>query len=255
VDHWFKSEVQDALTALTEQIDRVSLRANREALQVALSSIIVRVSNQESDTRYAAIEKDTSAEHVFRFFSRAVASLSQALQAFFGDPNCHRGTATVLHRNTLQISPAEIGRKVGLVITSPPYPNAYEYWLYHKYRMYWLGMDPLAVRAQEIGARAHYFGGNRQDEHDFEDQMGACFRLLSNVMLPEARACFLIGRSIIQGRVIDNAALLHRASRAWGFALEDVIERAIPTTRKAFNPTHGKINLEHLMVFRMKRSA
>ena len=42
-------------------------------------------------------------------------------------------------------------------MTSPPYPNAYEYWLYHKYRMYWLGMDPIAVRQQEIGARPHYF--------------------------------------------------------------------------------------------------
>jgi site-specific DNA-methyltransferase (cytosine-N4-specific) len=29
--------------------------------------------------------------------------------------------------------------------------------LYHKYRMYWLGMDPIAVREHEIGARPHYF--------------------------------------------------------------------------------------------------
>ena len=50
------------------------------------------------------------------------------------------------------MEPSDIPRRVGLVITSPPYPNAYEYWLYHKYRMYWLGLDPIAVKKQEIGA-------------------------------------------------------------------------------------------------------
>jgi site-specific DNA-methyltransferase (cytosine-N4-specific) len=61
-----------------------------------------------------------------------------------------------------------------------PYPNAYEYWLYHKYRMFWLGMDPLKVRAKEIGARPHFFRKNGATMHDFERQMTLVFRLLSD---------------------------------------------------------------------------
>jgi site-specific DNA-methyltransferase (cytosine-N4-specific) len=115
--------------------------------------------------------------------------------------------------------------------------------------MYWLEMDPIAVRTHEIGARPHYFKNKPQSELDFEQQMRICFKLLSHVMIPDARACFLVGRSIIRGRVIDNVALLQRAAEPHGFATEAVIERLIPSTRKTFNPSHGKINREHLVVF------
>ena len=65
-------------------------------------------------------------------------------------------STTVLEADTLAVKATAIGQPVSLVITSPPYPNAYEYWLYHKYRMWWLGfLDPIAVKEREIGARAH----------------------------------------------------------------------------------------------------
>lgn len=249
VDHWFKQDVQKALAILTEQINRIEPLSIREALQVALSSIIVQVSNQEGDTRYAAIEKDVSGGDVFARFEKAVDNLSKAVASLSENLFQSLGHATVLNSDILTIMPNDLPSNVGLVITSPPYPNAYEYWLYHKYRMYWLGMDPIMVRKHEIGARAHYFKKNHQDERDFERQMGHCFHLLSQVMIPGAKACFLVGRSIIHGRVIDNAALLQRAARPYGFVMKGIVKRGIPATRKTFNPTHGNINQEHLIIF------
>ena len=67
----------------------------------------------------------------------------------------------------------------------------------------------------EIGARPHYFKTNHQNEHDFEKQMRTTFELLFQVMKPRAKACFLVGRSIIHGRVIDNVALLERAAEGY----------------------------------------
>src|SRR5690606_38028293 len=134
------------------------------------------------------------------------------------------------------------------VITSPPYPNAYEYWLYHKYRMYWLGMDPIAVRSREIGARPHYFRKNHQTEHDFEAQMAGVFSLLARVMLPGGYVCFVVGRSVIHGRVIDNQALLTRAAETHGFLRAGCVERSIMRTRKSFNPAHSTISREGILV-------
>jgi site-specific DNA-methyltransferase (cytosine-N4-specific) len=119
--------------------------------------------------------------------------------------------------------------------------------------MYWLGLDPIRVKQVEIGARPHYFKKDHQDESDFEDQMGKCFSLLSKVMLHRAKACFLVGRSIIHGRVIDNAKILERSAQRNGFTVEELIERRIPTTRKAFNPSNSKINREQLMVFSLEK--
>jgi site-specific DNA-methyltransferase (cytosine-N4-specific) len=249
LDHWFKPDVQRALTAISGIIDKGADSAAKNALRLALSNIVVGVSNQESDTRYAAIEKNQLTELVFHRFERAARAINSAVWNFRTSLLRQVGKATVIRADVLKLKPADLPRKIGLVITSPPYPNAYEYWLYHKYRMYWLGFDPIPVRESEIGARPHYFKTNHQDETDFERQMSSCFNLLSHVMLPKAKACFLVGRSIIHGRMIDNVALLQRAAAPHGFAFEGSILRQIQLTRKAFNPKHSKINQEHIVVF------
>jgi site-specific DNA-methyltransferase (cytosine-N4-specific) len=249
LNHWFKIDVQKTLAALIGEIDSIPSSPTREALRVAFSSIVVRVSNQESDTRYAAIEKTVRADDIFNLFDRAAANIYEAVSSFRDDLFRSFGKVSILNRDILSVSPEELPKNVGLVITSPPYPNAYEYWLYHKYRMYWLGMNPIAVKEREIGARPHYFKTNHQDERDFEKQMAACFALLSRVMLPNAKACFLVGRSIIHGRVIDNMALLKRAAEPHGFEFEEAVERHIPANRKTFNPSHARIIKEHVIIF------
>jgi site-specific DNA-methyltransferase (cytosine-N4-specific) len=251
LDHWFEPEVQASLAALVTSIRSVSDDRSREALQVALSSIIVRVSNQESDTRYAAIKKlNLDREYVFEGFRRAATDMEAAFGQQYGSvaPN-NIPPVEVLTRDVLRVTPSDIGQEVGLVITSPPYPNAYEYWLYHKYRMYWLGMDPISVRLHEIGARPHYFKKNPHTAADFERQLGTVFSLISGVLRSDGLACFVVGRSIIHGEVIDNEAALQRAGRQHGFRLLTSVARSIPNTRKAFNPSHGTINREVVAVF------
>jgi hypothetical protein len=252
LDHWFKPEIQQALANVLEGVQGVADNDVRDALRLAVSRIIVRVSNQESDTRYAAIEKPVTFDDVLELFITSADLIDRALIETYEGAFSKAPLCKLLHRDILEVVPREIGTGIGLLICSPPYPNAYEYWLYHKYRMYWLGMDPLAVRRAEIGARPHYFKKNRQTEADFERQMGRCFWLLSMVMRPGSFACFVVGRSIIQGRHIDNVALLKRAAIPYGFVPVGQVSRTILSTRKAFNPSHSKINDEVIVIFHLE---
>lgn len=256
LSHWFKPVVQKALAVLIDQINKEEKTSLRDALRVALSSIIVQVSNQESDTRYAAVDKRVSAQDVFSKFEKVALTIGQAIFSFWNNLSRYSGKrlgrAMVLNRDILTVTPDDLPSDIGLVVTSPPYPNAYEYWLYHKYRMYWLGMDPISTREREIGARCHYFKSKPQDERDFEQQMNVVFHLLAQSMKLGAKACFLIGRSIIHGRLVDNLALLRRLAGSQGFSEEGIIERRIPARRKSFNPAHGNINKEHLIVFKLE---
>jgi site-specific DNA-methyltransferase (cytosine-N4-specific) len=251
LDHWFQKHVQEALAALITEIRALQDADVSDALKVAFSSIVVRVSNQESDTRYAAVEKNVSQADVWSLFERAIRNVDSAVSStrlqFHKPPKIR-----VVNKDLMDVEPFEVGQGIGLVVTSPPYPNAYEYWLYHKYRMYWLGMDPIAVREREIGARPHYFKKNHQTEHDFERQMWKCFSLLSKVMMPGAYACFVVGRSVIHGRHIDNEALLARAAEPHGFVKAGQAARTIASNRKSFNPAHSKINREGIVVFRLE---
>jgi DNA modification methylase len=249
IDHWFQANVQRALAALVGSIEKEEDADVRDALRVALSSIIVRVSRQDSDTRYAAVEKETDPESVDASFLHAAQSIGNALHATWSGMFV-AGAVRIVNKDILAVTPADIGVPVSLVVTSPPYPNAYEYWLYHKYRMYWLGMDPVAVREKEIGARPHYFKRNPQTAGDFERQMETVFQLLQAVVVQGGHACVQVGSSIIRGEPIDNAAMLERVAARTGFILARSFVREIPRNRKAFNLSHARINSEHLLIFR-----
>lgn len=253
VDHWFRPEVQQALAALINTIDQHPDSSIRDAMRVALSSIIVRVSNQESDTRYAAIDNPLTAGDVFDAFERAAESTGKALHKTWAAP-VRPPRVKVLNRDILAVTPDEIPGPVSLVVTSPPYPNAYEYWLYHKYRMYWLGMDPLFVREREIGARPNYFKRNPQTAEDFAVQMATVFDLLADVLVSGGHVCLQIGDSVIHGKTIDNADLVTRSAIPKGFRKVLHLHRSIPSHRKAFNPSHGRIREESILVFRREIS-
>ncbi|NDK54782.1 site-specific DNA-methyltransferase [Pontibacter sp. BT213] len=247
LDHWFRGDVQEAITLIIREINSIENHNIQDALRFCLSSIIVKVSNQESDTRYAAIEKNYRKADVFDLFSKAAKKLAKV-------KNESRSivASSILNKSSLTLNANDFNKKIGLVITSPPYPNAYEYWLYHKYRMWWLGYDPIDVKEQEIGARAHYFKKNHQTEHDFIRQMNELFSSLQENMIDGGYAVFVIGRSKIHGRIIENHKIVKEAGENNGFEEVLTTTRVIKASRKSFNLSHARIKEEYIVVLKKR---
>ena len=244
MDHWFGRGVQKALSALMLSCKHHRNARIRDALMLAMSSIIVKVSNQESDTRYAAVHRDTEPSEVFNRFVVAGEKIAHAKSQVLSTK------ADVLLQDVLTVDASQIQKRVGLVVTSPPYPNAYEYWLYHKYRMWWLGYDPIKVREYEIGARPHYQKKNGQTEEDFYRQMEQVFSLLVKCLIKGGHVCFIVGRSIIRGHFVDNRKMIQSIGERAGLTLVADITRNIATSKKSFNLKYGKINQENIVVFK-----
>lgn len=245
IDHWFKREVQLAVWALTKTIAKVEYRPWLDQLRLSLSSILVRVSNQDSDTRYAAVDKDIGYEDVFEAFKASSTKIYRALI----ERTWPLIDTKVMEANTLEVCPKEIGMPIGLVVTSPPYPNAYEYWLYHKYRMWWLGFDPISVKEKEIGARAHFFKKNHHTAELFVDQMRKTFLLINEVLVPKGFVCFVVGRSKIHGKVVENGDIVRKVASEIGLKEVFCFERDINANRKSFNLSHANIKTETIAVF------
>ena len=245
LSHWFKDPIQAELAKLMKAI-RGAPVDDRDFLEFAASSIIVRVSNQDSDTRYAAVDKSVSACDVGPLFERACRKLHIALESRDYDlvESC------IIQSDLLELESSALGKRVGIFVTSPPYPNAYEYWLYHKYRMWWLGHDPLAVKEREIGARAHFFKKNRHTAQTFAIQMAGAFDKMRAVAAPGAWACFVVGRSRIHGEIVDNAKIIEAVAEKAGFTLFFRTEREVKSSRKSFNLSHANIKTESVLVFR-----
>lgn len=245
IDHWFKPEIQLAVGALATTMATSAYKPWINQLRLALSSILVRVSNQDSDTRYAAVPKDVTYSDVFEAFMTAAAKLVRALS----QRPWNLTDTRIIEANTLEVRPSEIGMPIGLVATSPPYPNAYEYWLYHKYRMWWLGFDPIAVKEKEIGARAHFFKKNHHTADLFIDQMRGTFSLIDSVLVKDGFVCFVVGRSKIHGKIINNGDIIEQVAMEVGLTPVSRFERAINANRKSFNLSHANIKTETILVF------
>lgn len=245
LDHWFKKEIQEIISQLSTEINSVPDSIIRDALKISLSSILVRISNQESDTRYAAIDKKLDIEKIYGLFLESAEKIYIAKSKYKPKTN----VAEVICKDILQVKPSEIKHPVGLVVTSPPYPNAYEYWLYHKYRMYWLGFDPIGVKEKEIGARAHFFKKNHHTEKDFQNQMQTVLELLNASVVNGGHICIVVGRSKIHGEIIDNANIILEIGKTLGFKAVANLSRKIASSRKTFNLSHANIKSENILIF------
>ena len=245
-EFWFTPHVVEELAELRHMVDRVSSEAARRICSVAFAAIIVTVSKQDSDTRYVRREKMVEpGDTVRRYLSQLDSAITTARE--MSDLIEDRFSCEVLNVDILEAPETE---QFDLVVTSPPYPNAYSYHLYHRTRLIWLGYDPERFKKIEIGSHRKYSAKsrNRATPETFRQEFVMIFHWLRQRLRSRRHACFVIGDSTIQGVRIDNASVLVAAATVAGFREVKRINRTIAPTRKAFNPRIGKIKTENILI-------
>jgi site-specific DNA-methyltransferase (cytosine-N4-specific) len=250
ISFWFEDFVIKELSILKNLCLKLNSPARLIALST-LSSIIVSVSKQDSDTRYVRRKKNLKPGATLRRFLGALRqSLKGALD--FTSKAKPDSNVLVLEANILDSPQIET---VDLVITSPPYPNAYSYHLYHMTRMLWLDLDPYKFKKQEIGSHRKYShkGANGANINTFRQELDNIFCWLSTIIKQGGYACFVIGDSIINGKLFHNNEHLKEIAANRGFSLEAEIPRRLNNSRKSFNPRIGKIQIEHIVILRNDR--
>lgn len=243
IDHWFSMEIQQTLSRLKSEIDQLKNTVFYDPLCFCFSSIIVKVSNQDSDTRYAFRDKGKRKEDVFNYFRNSAKKLLASKMPY----NCV--SSKVINKNSLELNNDDIPDNIGLVITSPPYPNAYEYWLYHKFRMYWLGYDPQKVKENEIGTRSLFYKSKKPANYEFVQQMNSLLTFLYNRCVDGAYLCFVLGRSKIYGKIVDNDKIISKIAQNIGYKYDLTIEREMNVRKKSFNLTNSRIQKEYIVIF------
>ena len=243
---WFLPHVVEELAELRVLIDKVQSEAARLFCKVAYSAIIVRVSKQDSDTRYVRREKHIKTGDTIRQYlnqlNAAILTARDMRNVIDGGLSCR-----VLNTNLLEAPETE---PFDLVVTSPPYPNAYSYHLYHRTRLLWLGHNPEKLKKIEIGSHRKYSTRSRNGAtaETFRGEFEVIFRWLRDRLRDRRYACFVIGNATVRGEHIDCASVLAAAGLSYGFREVARIERGIAPFRKAFNPKIGKIKNENILI-------
>lgn len=231
--HWFAPHVQDELEIILHNIDGGGHGEDaRTFLRAVLSSIIVKASNQHSDTRYAAVDKAHRAGAIVEMFAGKAASAMERMREF--RERVGRGAECRVYNGDARRMTRVGDRTVDLIVTSPPYANVYDYYLYHKHRMNWLGMDIARVKDNEIGSRLRY-SSLRWDIDTFQRDIDECMAEMFRMLKRRGVAVVVIGDSVVQGRMIDGHEIIAASAESAGLRATEHVQYEMDLTARSFS--------------------
>ncbi len=246
VELWFQDHIVRELATVRGVIETEQDASVRNFLKVAFASTIVRVSNQDSETRYTAVKnKNIPRRLTARLLSMKLRDMTRRIREF--SEHCPDMVAEVMMGDARRLPIAN--GSVDLVVTSPPYLNAWDYYLYHRFRMLWLGFDVSSVRQSEIGSHLTHYNDDKAETR-YRGDMENALREMFRVLKPISACCIIIGDSVVKGERVDCRTMIEDLGTDTGFTHLVTIDREIKRSSKTVNPLIGRIEREHVVIFR-----
>jgi len=248
IEHWFQKNVSEELTHILNLINNLSDVNVRDFLKIVVSSIIVRVSNQESDTRFAAKNKNIPDNFALKLFYDRANEYSEKIMEYSKDI-VGNGFLKLLNADSRNLTMLK-DKSIDIIITSPPYANTYDYYLYHKFRKRWLDLDVQFAQYNEIGSRREY-SSLKKPANQWTIDLKKCFSEMYRLLKKEGLAFIVIGDSVIKKELIKIDKVIQNFMPEIGFEICNIISSDLSGHSRIFNPTFAqKGKKEHLIILR-----
>lgn len=252
IEKWFAPAVICELAFLKYLIKReLSSAAASDMAMASLSKIITRVSYQENETTYRAVERQVRTGEALETFLRELRGNFAKVKGIgdrIGLRACQFITADVMQPMVGDGRPLAKG-SIDLVVTSPPYPNAFDYHLYHRFRIFWLDGDPREVGKAEIGSHLNYQRGHSsfaQYEKEMLPVLENCFRALRDGRY----AVFVLGDALFEGQEYKTAERIGALGRQVGFIQVGIVDRPLPEMRRSVKSYARRATSEQLLILK-----
>ena len=245
-EYWFSEEAIQDLGKIKSCIRKLPA-LEQQFCYAVFSAIIVRVSRQDSDTRYARIDRFYTKGSAIEAFKRKLKSSISGLKEIIKVPKEHASVYLGDGRNLSFVPNSD----VKLIVTSPPYINAYDYHKYHRHRLHWTDGDVELARDVEIGKHDTFTRKNATPDRYFED-MKACFSEWKRFLTEDGKAFIVVGDGIVNGKPVPVGDTFIEILQDVGFVLKSRWIRKIPRNKKSFN-REARLDLEHLLLVENKR--
>ena len=248
ISKWYSPSVIVPLSCIRQQIETIKSSTAKDLALVAFANTAARVSFQDSESRYVSkprhIEVDRPAKTFIAELKRIIA-IGAALDDGDGSLRTDFKLGDARQPGILDIAP----QAAGLIVTSPPYPNAYDYHLYHRFRLFWLGIDPRTLRKVEIGSHLKH-----QSEHDpaksYETDMASVLQNLYDILMPGRYCAMVIGDGIYHGKAYETSRHLARLAQELGWIVLPTISRHLPRTRRSVTAAGRRLTTEDILLLR-----
>ena len=247
-EKWFPDSSCGELALIKARIASLDSPEAKEVALLALSRIALRASYQDSETRYKSVPRDIPSRKTLTDYLKELESVREAIART--DASIRYGVTTFFTADVRTIGNDVLPNGVAdLIVTSPPYGNANDYHLYHRFRLLWLGFDPKLLASVEIGSHLkHQREGSGFASYlaDMESALNTIRRLLR----PGRYAALVIGSSIYAGKDYDSAKEIQAVALKNGFDASAVISREIHKTKRSFVPAARRAREESILFIR-----
>lgn len=230
---WFDPRTIGEIGIVKTLVEEETDAEIRRALTVVLSSLMVKLSRQVSDS-VTVVEESSRPwppRAVFKLFRDKCADLTKGLLLLSSDLHKRKVAYVEPEFRRVDARTLEV-RDVDLVITSPPYASTYDYGAHHAVRFPLYGEEGAEG---EIGSRKEQARGYRED-------MKAC---LKRMLAAAPKIVMLIGDGYLQGARVE-------ANRMIGVLAQELRARVrAGASREGLEWSHarrGERRQEHLIL-------
>ena len=210
IERWYDEQTARELEGLARGIGEVEGPA-RSLLWACFSSILVKVSQRESETSRRNVGGTRPRGSTAVLFHKKVRELGRRLVAL-GEA-VPDGARAWVQRGDAR---APVGRTVAAALTSPPYPGVFDYLPLQELRRAWLGFDDDAALRRELGSRRGFRADRRRAVSQWRDDTRAWMGAVAEALQPGGRLAVVIGDGLVGDRVIDTLQTSVAAGEAVG---------------------------------------
>ncbi|MEM6996365.1 MAG: hypothetical protein AAF721_38010, partial [Myxococcota bacterium] len=243
---WYDPHVLLELAGLQAEIAKLPDAFDRRALEMVLTSMVVKFSRQRADTAHEVVQRHIAPGVPTQFFGRKAEELCSRWNAVAALTT--KDTPRVqLRSGDARKIPQLVGpkRRYDLVVSSPPYGGTYDYVEHHRLRRAWLGLTARELERGEIGSRRRFSDrklSRAAAQQLWDTQMTETLISIAAVLSgPEAPVVLFVGDGEIAGQRVDAIAQLRR--------LAPTVDMQVVATASVPRPDWqgGRPRAEHLV--------
>jgi len=137
---------------------------------------------------------------------------------------------------------------IDLIVTSPPYVNALDYYRLHMYNMLWLGMDFDLFRKHEIGGHSHFIMNRFRLLSEYLGDMLRSMIEMNRVLKKDKICVIVVGNSSLEYELIESYKFFAEMGEKIGFKPIKTLFRNIDKSKKYTSADIGKIDNEYILI-------
>lgn len=288
-DYWFTQSSQRDLGVIKRCIDEITDTKIQKFYLVCLASIIKKCSNSDPQQVKPAItkrmKKNLPTSNPIKSFQEKVLDYTEKLAAFYSfieHISLKSTKSSIIGSNAQNIELPK--NSVHLIITSPPFLNAHDYFRSTKFEIFWTGisdvqtlttLDKKLIGRERVSKsdanELHLLNSSGLEQIDdviefifkkdsvrsyimykYFSEMKKTFQEFKRVLNPSGRFCITIGDNVVRKTPINTHELIIALAKNVEFETERVGYDEIKTHALMIkrNRTAGLMNKEWVMVFK-----